>query len=165
MDEAQGSSGDQIHRGCAQIHAGLLVRCRPVHEASEPGDDDDLRRVAEAAEAVLVIENTPLPIMVLLLDGEIALANRAFGAFLGYGPGALLGANVRQIMADVTDFERRWSRVVNAEGVTTDRVVNLRRQDGAPVTARVAHVVVTDDAGAPRFVVARALSTRQEMAG
>ena len=128
-------------------------------------DDEALRQVAEAAEAVLVVENAPLPLAVVLPDGEIALANRAFGAFLGYAPGALSGASVRQIIADDTDFEARWARVINAVGVTTDRLVNLRRHDGARVTARVASVVVTDDRGAPRFVVARALSTRQEKAG
>jgi PAS domain S-box-containing protein len=132
-----------------------------VPEESEPVDDD-VSAVADAAEAVLVIDSAPLPLAVLLPNGRIALANRAFSVLLGYTPAELAGADLRLILADVSDFAARWDRVISAEGVTTDRVARLRRRDGVGVTARVASLVVTDDDGAPRFVLARALSTRKE---
>jgi len=127
-------------------------------------DGEQLQQIAEAAEAVLVIENAPLPLAVLLPTGRIALANKAFADFLGYTPAELAGADLRLILADVSDFATRWDSVMSAEGVTTDRLARLRRRDGCCVTARVASLVVKHGDGQPRFVLARALSTRQEIA-
>jgi len=127
-------------------------------------DGEQLQQVAEAAEAVLVIENAPLPLAVLLPTGRIALANKAFADFLGYTPAELAGADLRLILADVSDFATRWDSVMSAEGVTTDRLARLRRRDGCGVTARVASLVVKHGDGQPRFVLVRALSTRQEIA-
>jgi len=127
-------------------------------------DGEQLQQVAEAAEAVLVIENAPLPLAVLLPTGRIALANKAFADFLGYTPAELAGADLRVILADVSDFATRWDSVMSAEGVTTDRLARLRRRDGCGVTARVASLVVKHGDGQPRFVLVRALSTRQEIA-
>ncbi len=132
--------------------------------SSERGDDD-ARAVSDAAEAVLLIDNAPLPLAVALLDGRIALANRALADLLGYSPAELVGAHARLLLDDDSDFPSRWEQVISAVGVTTDRVARLRRRDGTLVKARVASLVVTDDEGAPRFVLARALSTRQEQAG
>src|SRR3954470_23382468 len=103
-----------------------------------------MRQVAEAAEAVLVIENAPLPLAVLLPTGHIALANKPFADFLGYTPGELAGTDIRLIMADDSDFAERWESVMASEGVTTDRLVHLRRRDGSAVSARAAGVVVND---------------------
>ena len=128
-------------------------------------DDEQLREVAEAAEAVLLIENAPLPLAVLLPDGRIALTNKAFADFLGYTPGELAGADIRMIMEDASNFAERWDSAMRFKGVTTDRQVRLRRRDGAAVTARAASLVVNDCEGQPRFVIARALSTRLEKAG
>jgi len=127
-------------------------------------DGEQLHQIAEAAEAVLVIENAPLPLAVLLPTGRIALANKAFADFLGYMPAELAGADLRLILADVSDFATRWDSVMSAEGVTTDRLARLRRRDGCGVTARVASLVVKHGDGQPRFVLVRALSTRQEIA-
>ena len=134
-----------------------------MDELTQPGDDH-LGQVAEAAEAVLVIKNAPLPLAVLLPTGHIALANKPFADFLGYTPGELEGADVRLIMADDSDFAERWEHVMSSEGVTTDRLVHLRRRDGTGVTARGAGLVVNDGEGQPRYVLARALSTRPETA-
>jgi PAS domain S-box-containing protein len=150
--------------GRALIDAGLHVWWPSVDERTRI-DDEHLRQVAEAAEAVLVIENAPLPLAVLLPNGRIALANKAFADFLGYTPAELAGEDLRLIMADVSNFAKRWESVIKADGVTDDRVIRLRRRDGGAVTARAASLVVNDGDGQPRFVLARALSTRQEMAG
>lgn len=128
-------------------------------------DDEHLRNVADAAEEVLLIENAPLPLAVLLPNGRIALANKAFADFLGYSPNELAGQDIRVIMEDASDFADRWDTAMSTEGVTTDRQVRLRRRDGVAVTARAASVVVNDGDGQPRFVLARALSTRPEKVG
>ena len=128
-------------------------------------DDEDLREVADAAEAVLMIENAPLPLTVILPNGYIALTNKAFADLLGYEPDELSGAHLGKILADASDFEERWSRVVSAVGVTDDREGRLRRRDGGQVRARVASLVINGDDGRPRFILGRVLSTRQQLAG
>jgi PAS domain S-box-containing protein len=128
-------------------------------------DDEHLREVAQAAEAMLMIENAPLPLAVVLPNARIALTNKALADLLGYSPDELSGANVRQILADTSDFDERWGRAINAVGVTDDREGRLRRRDGGHVRARVASLVINGDDGRPRFILARALSTRQEKAG
>ena len=143
------------------IDADLHVWWPSVDERSQL-DGEHLEQIAEAAEAVLVIENAPLPLAVLLPTGRIALANKAFADFLDYMTAELAGVDVRMILADVSNFAARWEGVMSAEGVTDDRVVRLRRRDGCVVTARVASLVVKHGDGQPRFVLARALSTRQE---
>ena len=128
-------------------------------------EETSLCEVAAAAEAMLVIESAPLPLAVVLPTGRIALTNKAFAEFLGYQPAELSGADIRQILADTSDFDVRWDRVVSAVGVTGDRVGRFRRRDGGHVRARIASLVINGDDGEPRFILARALSTRLEKVG
>jgi PAS domain S-box-containing protein len=116
--------------------------------------------VADAAEAILVLENAPLPLAVILPDGQVAFANRALRDFLGYLPAELAGVDVGSLIASdfVDDFAGHWQRLLAAEGVTPERTAHLRRRDGAFLAARVASLVVTDGDGTPRFVIARALA-------
>jgi PAS domain S-box-containing protein len=122
-------------------------------------DDQNLTSVADAAESILVIENAPLPLLVILPDGRVALANRALCDFLGYDSGELVGVDVRTLVAADSDdeFRRRWDYALTSRGVTSERAARLRRRDGESLAARVASLVVADADGAPRFVIARAL--------
>lgn len=123
-------------------------------------DDEPLTRAAEAAEAILLIESTPLPLAVILPDGHVALANRALREYLGYRPADLAGADVQSLLDPdfVDDFPAHWEHILSVEGVTKERVARLRRCDGGYVEARIASLVVADDEGAPRFLIARALA-------
>jgi PAS domain S-box-containing protein len=123
-------------------------------------DDEPLTRAAEAAEAILLIESTPLPLAVILPDGHVALANRALREYLGYRPADLAGADVKSLLDPdfVDDFPAHWEHILSVEGVTKERVARLRRRDGGYVEARIASLVVADDEGAPRFLIARALA-------
>jgi PAS domain S-box-containing protein len=123
-------------------------------------DDEQLNRAAEAAEAILLIETTPLPLAVIMPDGHVALANRALREYLGYEPADLTGVDVQSLLAPdfVEDFPALWEHVLSVRGVTSERVARLRRRDGAYLSARVASLVVADDDGVPRFLIARALA-------
>ena len=57
-------------------------------------DDEHLSAAADAAEAILLIETTPLPLAVILPDGHVALANRALREYLGYRPADVYASNV-----------------------------------------------------------------------
>jgi len=123
-------------------------------------DDEHLSAAADAAEAILLIETTPLPLAVILPDGHVALANRALREYLGYRPADVAGADVQSFLAPdfVDDFPAHWQRILSIEGVTSERFARLRRGDGAYMEARIASLVVADEDGAPRFVIARALA-------
>jgi PAS domain S-box-containing protein len=122
----------------------------------ETDGPEQFEKIATAAEEILVVENAPLALAVVLPSGRVAMANRALRDLLGYGQGDLAGRDVCELIAEeASDCARHWQEAV-AAGVTPERTARLRRRDGAWVRARVASMVVSDDSGAPRLVICRA---------
>ncbi len=122
-------------------------------------DDDDITTVVDAAEAILLVENAPLALAVILPNGRVALANRAFREYLGYEAGEMAGAAAVSFVAPghVQALREQWCDLL-ANGVSLEHSIELRCRNGDCVPARVSSVVVADDDGTPRFVLTRALA-------
>jgi PAS domain S-box-containing protein len=113
--------------------------------------------VGMAAEAILVVENAPLPLVVASPDGRVVMANRALREMLGYGPADLTGREVWEFAADVDLARGRWQELLEA-GETPERPFELLRRDGVRVKVRAASIVVADDDGGPRLIITRAVA-------
>lgn len=112
--------------------------------------DDD---VAGAAEDILTVENAGLPLMLIHPDGEIAMANRAMRALLGYDKSQLDGRPIEDVFPDDWKPER-WQELLRT-GTMAEHRVRLRRGDGGSIAARAAGVVVFHHDGTPRLVIKR----------
>src|SRR3954471_24316590 len=125
-----------------------------------PGDADPAQTVAATAESLLAFENAPLPLAVCDPSGRIVMCNRACRVLLGYELGELLGMPVGDVVAaDHDGIYKKWSDRLDddAERVTPERRFRLWRKDGSSVPVRASSVLVHDDEGQVRSVVARAV--------
>ncbi len=93
-----------------------------------------------------VFETSPAGMLLLELDGQILLANRAFGQLLGYPPDALKGLNWRDIShpEEIQAVEQMDQRIVSGE--LPDLLVQKRylHRDGHEIWADVATCLVRD---------------------
>ena len=120
--------------------------------------DETVRDViALAAEAVLTVENAPLPLVVASPDGRVRMANRALRELLGYGRSDIAGEEVWGFAADVQLARERWRELLEA-GETPERPFELVRRDGTSLAVRASSIVVAGDDGAPRFIITRAVA-------
>jgi PAS domain S-box-containing protein len=124
------------------------------------GSADAVQTVAETAESLLAFENAALPLAVCDPDGRIVMCNRALRRLLGYRLDELLGMPVGDVVAaDHDGLYKTWSDRLgdDAEGITPERRFRLWRKDGSSVPVRASSVLVHDDEGQVRYVVARAV--------
>lgn len=118
-----------------------------------PSDD-----IATAAEAMLMVENAALPLVVVLPDGRVAMANRALRELLGCASQELADRMIWELLADADSAERWWGEfIVSRATGAPARVVHLRGCDGRAVSARSATIIVADAAGDPRLVIGSAV--------
>jgi PAS domain S-box-containing protein len=107
--------------------------------------------------SLLAFDEAPLAMAIILLDGTIVKANRRLRELLGFDEGELIGANEASFFA-VTSEEVRAERnqELMTTGVTRGRVDTLRRKDGSSVNVVTSAILVNDQDGQPRYVIARA---------
>jgi PAS domain S-box-containing protein len=110
--------------------------------------------IGAQADAILTLENAPLPLVVASPDGTIRMANRALRELLGYEPEELVGQEIWSLSGDVGVSRERWARMLESGGITEHRA-ELRRRDGVAVNVSTAAVVVPHEDGAPRLVISR----------
>jgi PAS domain S-box-containing protein len=124
------------------------------------GDADAAETVACTAESLLAFENAALPLAVCDPGGRIVMCNRALRALLGYGLDELLGKPVADVVGTDHDGKyKSWDERLGpaADVVTPQRRVTLIRKDGSIVPVWASSVLVHDDDGQVRYLIARAV--------
>lgn len=127
--------------------------------------DEFRQRVATSPDAtdgeaigasLLAFEDSPTAMAIVRLDGTIVKVNGKLRELLGYDDGELVGAPAAtfSISSEEDRAERRDE--LTATDATHARVSKLRRKDGTIVSAVTSALVVRDDEGQPRYVIARA---------
>ncbi len=107
--------------------------------------------------SLLAFDEAPTAMAIILLDGRIVKVNRCLLDLLGYGDeGELVGVQASEfsITSDEARADRRGE--LDATDAISSRVSQLRRKDGSIVNAVTSAVVVRDQDGEPRYVIARA---------
>lgn len=131
-------------------------------------EDNDVERdegeetVAETAESLLTFENAALPLSVISPEGNVVMANRAMRALLGYEFGDLVGKSVYEVVvAEPSECDRAWKdRIEGGDRVTPEQTLRVRCANGSEMSVRVSSLLVTDNQGGARYVVARAVPER-----
>jgi len=113
--------------------------------------------VAQTAESLLAFENAALPLCVVQPTGNVLMVNRALRELLGYAHDDLVGRPwERFIAADPDNVVADTKQPAEErELVTPERRVSARRSDGTRVWVRTSCVMVPDERGAIRYMVAR----------
>jgi PAS domain S-box-containing protein len=106
--------------------------------------------------SLLAFDEAPTAMAIVFLDGRIVKVNRCLLELLGYEEGELIGesASMLSLSTDASRAER--SSELAATDATHSRVSQLRRKDGSLLSALTSAVVVRDQAGDARYVIARA---------
>ena len=120
-------------------------------DARRDGDDD-----GAIGPSLLAFDESPTPMAVLLLDGTILKVNRQLRELLGYHEGELVGASGREFSVRTEEDRADRSNELAATDAIQARVTQLRRKDGSLVSAVTSALVVRDEDGEPRYVIARA---------
>jgi PAS domain S-box-containing protein len=109
--------------------------------------------------SLLAFDESPTAMAIILLDGTIVKVNRQLRELLGYDEGELIGASAAtfSVRGEEDRAERRDE--IAATDAIQARVTQLRRKDGSIVSAVTSALVVRDEAGEPRYVIARAAPT------
>jgi PAS domain S-box-containing protein len=106
--------------------------------------------------SLLAFDEAPTAMAIVLLDGRIVKVNRRLRDLLGYEDGELVGtaASTLSLISDVARAER--DSELATTGAIHSRVSRLRCKDGSIVKAVTSAVVVRDQTGEARYVIARA---------
>lgn len=112
--------------------------------------------VTAIGASLLAFDEAPTAMAIIFLDGRIVKVNRCLLELLGYDEGELIGtpAATLSISTDAARAER--SGELAATDAIHSRVSHLRHKDGSVVNAVTSAVVVRDQEGEPRYVIARA---------
>ncbi|GIW72134.1 MAG: hypothetical protein KatS3mg102_1676 [Planctomycetota bacterium] len=101
-----------------------------------------------------VLEQAPLPIVVLDPDGTVRLWNRAAGRLFGWSAAEALGQPLPIVPPEQqSEFARLRARVLAGETLLGAKVVR-RRKDGSPLALRLSAAPLRDASGAASGVVA-----------
>jgi PAS domain S-box-containing protein len=93
---------------------------------------------------------------IVLLDGTIVKVNQELLDLLGYEEGDLIGTSVATFsLTDDAASAERMEELTSTDA-THSRVTQLRRKDGSLVNAVTSALVVRNQEGESRYVIARA---------
>lgn len=109
--------------------------------------------------SLLAFDESTAAMAILLPDGRIVKVNRRLRDLLGYEEGELIGSPAATYLADADSDRAQREADAAAGDVMPQRVRRLRRKDGSSVMAATSAVIVRDDDGQPRYVIARATPT------
>ncbi len=103
----------------------------------------------------LTLENAPIGIASLNLDGRLLDVNPAFAALLGWSAGELVGMHVRDITHpdDREETQRHFAALVRGDISTYELEKRYVRKDGDIIHVRARAGLVCDTAGRPMRVV------------
>lgn len=119
-------------------------------------DSPDAKAGAAIGASLLAFEESPTPMAITLLDGTIMKVNGKMRELLGYDDGDLIGAPAATFSASSVEVQAERRDALAATGASHAQVSKLRRKDGTLVSATTSALLVRDDDGEPRYVIARA---------
>ena len=111
---------------------------------------------ATIGASLLAFEDSPTAMAIVLLDGTIVKVNGKLRELLGYDDGELIGAPAATFSTSREEDQAERRNELAATDATHARVTKLRHKDGTLVSAVTSALVVRDDEGQPRYVIARA---------
>jgi PAS domain S-box-containing protein len=111
--------------------------------------------VTGTAESLLAFENAALPLAVILPTGRVAMANRATRTMLGYDFSELVGRTLFDLFG--VDPAAWKQRLASDELVSPEHRERVTRKDGVEIEVRASTLLVTDDSGTLRYVIAKAV--------
>jgi PAS domain S-box-containing protein len=151
------SSIDNVLLMAEAIGYTLAELDRPPDEfrqrAQAPGDAAD---GAAIGASLLAFEDSPTAMAIILLDGTIVKVNGKLRELLGYSDGELVGAPAGTFSIGSEDDRTERRDELAATDAIRARVTTLRRKDGTLVSALTSALVVRDEDGQPRYLIARA---------
>ena len=115
----------------------------------DAGDGDGI------GPSLLAFERAATGMAILLLDGTIVKVNRRLREILGYEEGELIGAPAEMFTVQSEEDRAARSAEWEASGAVSERLSQLRRKDGSLVPALTSALLVRDEHGQPRYVIAR----------
>jgi PAS domain S-box-containing protein len=106
--------------------------------------------------SLLAFDEAPTAMAIVLLDGRIVKVNRRLRVLLGYEEGELIGASASTLSLSSDAARAERTSELAASDAIHSRVSQLRCKDGSVVKAVTSAVVVRDQTGEARYVIARA---------
>jgi PAS domain S-box-containing protein len=124
-----------------------------LHATADGADGADGGAIGAS---LLAFEQSPTAMAIVLLDGTVIKVNRELRELLGYEEAELIGASAATLsIRTETDRAERRDELEATDAIHA-RVTQLRRKDGSVVSALTSALVVRDEDGQPRYVIARA---------
>ena len=125
------------------------------------GNDKDGEAIGAS---LLAFDESPTPMAIVLLDGKIVKVNGKLRELLGYDEGELIGASAGTYSVRSEEDRAEVRAELTATDAVRARVTMLRRKDGSLISAVTSALVVRDDDGQPRYVIARAVPVAETSA-
>jgi PAS domain S-box-containing protein len=150
------SSIDNVLLIAEAIGYTLAELDRPPDEFRQAEGSRDATSGAAMGASLLAFEESPTAMAIVLLDGTIVKVNGKMRRLLGYDDGDLIGASAATFSASGEEALAERRDELAATDAAHARVSKLRRKDGTLVSAVTSALVVRDDDGQPRYVIARA---------
>ena len=108
--------------------------------------------------SLLAFDESPMAMAIVLLDGTIMKVNRKLRELLGYEEGELVGAPVTTFSTSTDqDRAKRKDALIAADALHRSPG-QVRRKDGSLVDVISSAIIVRDQDGQPRYVIARTVA-------
>ena len=104
---------------------------------------------------LLAFDESPTAMAILLLDGTIVKVNRQLQELLGYEESELVGAPAATFSTSSDELRTERRDELLATDALHNSASQLRRKDGSLIDVVSSALVVRDEAGQPRYVIAR----------
>jgi len=111
---------------------------------------------AAIGASLLDFDASPTAMAIVLLDGTIVKVNRQMCELLGYAEGELIGAPSATFSTTSDDSRAERRDELEASDAVHGQITELRRKDGSLISAVTSALMVRDQQGEPRYVIARA---------
>ncbi len=119
----------------------------------EEGNEEDGSAIGPS---LLAFETSSTPMAVVMLDGTFVKVNRQLRDLLGYAESELIGASGEDFAVRSDDDRARRKEDLAAGDTIPARMVQLRHKDGSLISVMSSALLVRDEDGQPRYVIARA---------
>ena len=108
--------------------------------------------------SLLAFDESPMAMAIVLLDGTIMKVNRKLRELLGYEEGELVGAPVTTFSTSTDEDRAKRKDALIAADALHRSPGQVRRKDGSLVDVISSAIIVRDQDGQPRYVIARTVA-------
>jgi PAS domain S-box-containing protein len=132
---------------------------RPPREDVPPGEDEVAVHVGDA---LLEFETAPIAMFMMLPDGRMLQANRAFRTMFDYEPADVVGVAIWDLVGPESRaiVKERLASVLETEGALPELTTELVAITGRRLTVHSSSLTVRDEAGRPQYIVGRLIRVR-----